>query len=185
MKNGKVNEMPCHHKLESYIHAYIEAADIEGDRKGPLFRAAIGKTKKLGPGVISRTDVWYMVRRRTADAGIETAIGCHTFRATGITDYLTNGGRIEVAQRMAGHSNAKTTSPHFSPRFKKGGRSREKLPRSLFGKERAPVRTVVRKAVAFSRVLARAFSDCERTSTSADGIALTSLVAGGAQMRSG
>jgi integrase len=50
-----------------------------------------------------------MVRRRAADAGIETAIGCHTFRATGITDYLTNGGRIEVAQRMAGHSNAKTT----------------------------------------------------------------------------
>jgi hypothetical protein len=28
---------------------------------------------------------------------------------TGITDYLTNGGRIEVAQRMAGHSNSKTT----------------------------------------------------------------------------
>jgi len=27
----------------------------------------------------------------------------------GITDYLTNGGCIEVAQRMAGHSNAKTT----------------------------------------------------------------------------
>jgi hypothetical protein len=47
-----------------------------------------------------------MVRRR---AGIETAIGCHTFRAMGITDYLTNGGRIEVAQRMTGHSNAKTT----------------------------------------------------------------------------
>jgi integrase/recombinase XerD len=50
-----------------------------------------------------------MVRRRAADAGLETAIGCHTFRATGITDYLTNGVRIEVAQRMAGHSNAKTT----------------------------------------------------------------------------
>ena len=49
------------------------------------------------------------LRRRAADAGIETAIGNHTFRATGITDYLTNGGRIEVAQRMAGHSNAKTT----------------------------------------------------------------------------
>lgn len=50
-----------------------------------------------------------MVRRRASDAGIETAICCHTFRATGITDYLTNGGRIDVAQRMAGHSNAKTT----------------------------------------------------------------------------
>src|SRR5208337_5023573 len=51
-KNGKVNEMPCHHKLEAYLDAYIEAAGIEGDRKGPLFRAAIGKTKKLGPGAM-------------------------------------------------------------------------------------------------------------------------------------
>jgi integrase/recombinase XerD len=108
-KNGKVNEMPCHHKLEEYLDAYIKAAGIADDRKGPLFRAAIGKTKKLGPGAMSRTDVWYMVRRRASDAGIETPIGCHTFRATGITDYLMNGGRIEVAQRMAGHSNAKTT----------------------------------------------------------------------------
>ncbi len=108
-KNGKVNEMPCHHKLENYLDAYIEAAGISEDRKGPLFRAAIGKTKQLSKRPMSRTDVWYMIRRRAADAEIETAIGCHTFRATGITDYLTNGGRIEVAQRMAGHSNAKTT----------------------------------------------------------------------------
>lgn len=50
-----------------------------------------------------------MVQRRVGDAEIETAIGCHTFRATGITDYLTNGGRLEVAQHMAGHSNPKTT----------------------------------------------------------------------------
>jgi integrase/recombinase XerD len=108
-KNGKVNEMPCHHKLGEYLDAYITAAGVAGDRKVPLFRSAIGKTKRLSAGTMSRTDVWYMVRRRAADAGIETAIGCHTFRATGITDYLTNGGRIEVAQRMAGHSNAKTT----------------------------------------------------------------------------
>jgi site-specific recombinase XerD len=108
-KNGKLNEMPCHHKLEQFLDAYIQDACIENDRKGPLFRAAIGKTKKLGPGRISRKDIWCMVRRRAADAGIDTPIGCHTFRATGITDYLTNGGRIEVAQKMAGHSNAKTT----------------------------------------------------------------------------
>jgi integrase/recombinase XerD len=38
-----------------------------------------------------------MVRRRAKDAGIATAIGCHTFRATGLTDYPSNGGRIEVA----------------------------------------------------------------------------------------
>ncbi len=108
-KNGKLNEMPCHHKLEDHLDAYIEAAGLRSDRKGPLFRCAIGKTGALTGKPMSRTAVWRMVRRRASDAGIETAIGCHTFRATGITDYLANGGRIEVAQRMAGHSNAKTT----------------------------------------------------------------------------
>ena len=108
-KNGKLNEMPCHHKLEAYLDAYIEALAIGSDRKGALFRSAIGKTGGLTSKPMSRSDVWQMVRRRASDAGIETSIGCHTFRATGITDYLTNGGRIEVAQRMAGHSNAKTT----------------------------------------------------------------------------
>jgi site-specific recombinase XerD len=108
-KNGKVNQMPCHHKLEAYLDAYLAAAGIREDKKGWLFRAAIGRTGKLSDRPVSRTDVWYMVQRRAADAQLETAIGCHTFRATGITDYLTNGGKLEVAQRMAGHSNAKTT----------------------------------------------------------------------------
>jgi integrase/recombinase XerD len=108
-KNGKVNEMPCHHKLEAYLDAYIAAANIKDDRKGPLFRAAIGRTGQLSNRPLGRTDVWYMVQRRGVDAKIATAMGCHTFRATGITDYLTNGGKLEVAQRMAGHSNAKTT----------------------------------------------------------------------------
>jgi integrase/recombinase XerD len=101
-KNGKLNEMPCHHKLEEYLDAYIKAARIASDRKGPLFRSAIGKTAKLSGKPLLCGDVWSMVRRRASDAGIETAIGRHTFRATGITDYLTNGDRIEVAQRMAG-----------------------------------------------------------------------------------
>jgi integrase/recombinase XerD len=108
-KNGKVNEMPCHHNLEEYLDKYIEAAGIASDHKGSLFRSAIGKTRQLTDEPMSRIDVYRMVKRRADDAGIETAIGCHTFRATGITDYLKNGGRIEVAQRMAGHSSAKTT----------------------------------------------------------------------------
>jgi integrase/recombinase XerD len=108
-KNGKVNEMPCHHKLESYLDAYIEAAAIAQDKKGFLFRSAIGRTGALSGKPLARTDVWYMIQRRAKNAGLETQIGCHTFRATGITDYLTNGGKLEIAQRMAGHSNAKTT----------------------------------------------------------------------------
>jgi integrase/recombinase XerD len=58
---------------------------------------------------MSRVDAWYMVRRRAKDAGMETAIGNHSFRAIGITDYLERGGDLNIAKRMAGHSNVKTT----------------------------------------------------------------------------
>ncbi len=50
-----------------------------------------------------------MVQRRTKAAGIKTRIGCHTFRATGITIYLTNGGDLEKAQQMAAHESPRTT----------------------------------------------------------------------------
>jgi site-specific recombinase XerD len=108
-KGGKVNEMGCHHKLEQYLDEYIAAAGIVDDKKGPLFRAAIGRTKKLSDRPMSRVDAWYMVRRRAADAGVEAAIGNHSFRAIGITDYMDNGGDITVAQRMAGHEDISTT----------------------------------------------------------------------------
>jgi hypothetical protein len=73
-KGGKVNEMGCHDKLEQYLDEYIAAAGIAQDKKGPLFRAAIGRTGKLSERSMSRVDAWYMVRRRARDAGIETAI---------------------------------------------------------------------------------------------------------------
>ena len=50
-----------------------------------------------------------MIRRRAAAAGIKTQVGNHTFRATGITAYLKNGGRLEIAQQMAAHESARTT----------------------------------------------------------------------------
>ncbi len=50
-----------------------------------------------------------MIRRRAKDAGIKTEIGCHTFRATGITTYLQNGGTLEKAQHMANHASSRTT----------------------------------------------------------------------------
>jgi integrase/recombinase XerC len=50
-----------------------------------------------------------MVRRRAADAGIEAKIGNHSFRATGITAYLKNGGTLEKAATMANHASTRTT----------------------------------------------------------------------------
>jgi integrase len=58
---------------------------------------------------MSQPDAWRMIRRRAAAAGIAEAIGCHTFRATGITAYLANGGAHDHAQEMAAHESPRTT----------------------------------------------------------------------------
>ncbi len=50
-----------------------------------------------------------MVQRRTLAAGIGTRIGNHSFRATGITAYLKNGGTLENAAAMANHASTRTT----------------------------------------------------------------------------
>ena len=44
-----------------------------------------------------------------ADAKMSRKICCHSFRATGITAYLENGGTIEKAQAIAGHESPRTT----------------------------------------------------------------------------
>jgi site-specific recombinase XerD len=108
-KGGKLHEVPAHHKLEEFLDAYLEAAGLWEEKRGPLFRTAAGKTKRLTGKRMTRRDVYRMVRRRARDAGVETAIGCHTFRATGITNYLEHGGTLEKAQQLANHESARTT----------------------------------------------------------------------------
>jgi len=50
-----------------------------------------------------------MIKRRARQAGLPETISCHTFRATGITTYLENGGTIENAQQIAAHESPRTT----------------------------------------------------------------------------
>jgi integrase/recombinase XerD len=58
---------------------------------------------------MNRIDVFQMIRRRARDAGLPPNTYCHTFRATGITAYLENGGTIEKAQAIAAHESPRTT----------------------------------------------------------------------------
>jgi integrase/recombinase XerD len=108
-KGGKEVEMPTHHNLDRYLEEYIAAAGIAADRKGALFRTSKGHSGKLSERQLLQSDVWRMIRRRSLAAGIKTEIGCHTFRATGITAYLKSGGRLEIAQQMAAHESSRTT----------------------------------------------------------------------------
>jgi integrase/recombinase XerD len=109
-KGGKFHEVPAHHSAEEYLDAYFVVAGIADDRKGPLFRSGAGRSNVLTKDRMSRTDVFRMVKRRAtaAEIGIDR-ICCHTFRATGITAYLENGGTIEHAQAIAAHESPRTT----------------------------------------------------------------------------
>jgi len=107
-KVGKRHEVPCHHNLTEYLDAWIEAAKITGDKEAPLFRA-IRKGNKLTENPMAREDVLAMIKRRTAGAALPYSTCCHTFRATGITTYLQNGGTLEHAQQIAAHESPRTT----------------------------------------------------------------------------
>jgi integrase len=108
-KGGKRHEMPAHHKLEHFIDEYLDAAGIREGRRTPLFRSAIGKTGVLTDKPMNRIDAYWMVRRCTAEADLKGKLGCHVFRATGITAYLEAGGTLENAQAMAAHDSPRTT----------------------------------------------------------------------------
>jgi site-specific recombinase XerD len=109
-KGGKEHTVPCHHALAEALHAYIDAAGIGEDRKGFLFRTSPGHNATvLTEQPMMQADAWRMIRRRAGAAGIFAPIGNHTFRATGITAYLGNGGTLEHAQSMAAHESPRTT----------------------------------------------------------------------------
>jgi len=108
-KGGKRHEMPCHHNLDAYLHAYIDTVGLGGKPKNTLFPTALGRSGALSERPMSQPDAYRMIGRRAIDAGIATKIGNHSFRATGITEYLRNGGRRELAQQMANHESARTT----------------------------------------------------------------------------
>ena len=107
-KGGKLHAMPCHHNLDEYLHTYIKTAHLT-EGKSPLFRTMLGRTEQLSDQPMTQTDAYRMVRRRAMAIGIRTKIGNHSFRATGITEYLRNGGKLEIAQQMANHESARTT----------------------------------------------------------------------------
>jgi len=108
-KGGKRHAMPCHHNLEEYLIAYLDGAELRGDPKGSLFRTIGRGTGKLTRTVLPQANAYAMIGRRAAGAGIAIKLGNHSFRATGITAYLKNGGTLEKAAAMANHASTRTT----------------------------------------------------------------------------
>jgi len=100
--------VPAHHNAEAYVDAYLAVAQIGEDRTGTLFRS-LDRERHLTERRLHRLEVLAMIKRRACQAGLPMTTCCHTFRATGITTYLQNGGTNEHAQQIANHESPRTT----------------------------------------------------------------------------
>jgi integrase/recombinase XerD len=87
---------------------WLSVSKLSTEPAAPLF-PTLRHGKLTGRTPLPQPNAHMMIRRRAVAAGIATKISCHSFRATGITTYLQNGGKWEVAQAMAGHESARTT----------------------------------------------------------------------------
>jgi integrase len=85
------------------------ATGLEQEPGSPLFQTSLGKTGKLSRRPLARTDAADMLKRRLKQAGLPAHYSAHSFRATGITNFLENDGTLEAAQRIAGHADSRTT----------------------------------------------------------------------------
>ena len=108
-KGSKEHAMPCHHNLESALVAYIDGANLTAEPQAPLFRTIGRGTGQITHAQLPQANAHAMIRRWAAAAGIATKIGNHSFRATGITAYLKNGGTLEKAAAVANHASTRTT----------------------------------------------------------------------------
>ena len=107
-KGGKRQDIPAHHKAADALRDYIQRGDLH-DPLAPLFQSVNRRGDALTGKPWSPRLALYMVKRRAKAADLPPGTCCHSFRATGITTYLGNGGTIEQAQRIAGHQSPRTT----------------------------------------------------------------------------
>ena len=97
-KGGKRHDVPAHHRAAAALDAYVEARELE-EPKPALFQSVHPAGRRLTGRALQRRVVLAMIKRRAAAAGLPPSTCCHTFRATGITAYLSNGGRWSTRNR--------------------------------------------------------------------------------------
>lgn len=109
-KGGKYHRVPAHRTVERYLDEYIDKAGIGDERNSPLFRTFRGRSRKLTENRLQSQEALAMVKRRANAAGVNPETCNHSFRASGITNFLKNGGSRDNAQRIAAHSDVRTTA---------------------------------------------------------------------------
>ena len=108
-KRGKEHEVPVHSKAKEAVDLWLERSYLGSTPSAPLF-PSFGKNREtIELRRLDRRSVLKLVEKRAKASGILKRVCCHSFRATGVTQYMNSGGTIEIAQRIAGHTSPSTT----------------------------------------------------------------------------
>ncbi|WP_369325296.1 hypothetical protein [Nitrosomonas aestuarii] len=102
-KGGKSSKAAAHHRTADFVEQYIVAAGIEDARITSLFRSLSRRGNAITDRVIDRKNVFHMTHQKIKKQG------CHSFRDTGITNFLQHSRDIETVTRNAGHASTHTT----------------------------------------------------------------------------
>ena len=130
-KGGQRHDVPAHHRAAEALDDDLARAGLDA-ATAALFQSVDPAGWRLTGRALSRRLVLAMIKRRAAAVDLPPSTCCHTFRATGITAYLSNGGTLEHAQQIAGHASPKTTKL-YDRTADTGHRRRDRAHRDLGG----------------------------------------------------
>ena len=108
-KRGKEHEVPVHSKAKEAVDLWLERSYLTSNPSAPLFTPFSKNRETIELRHLDRRSVLKLVEKRAKASGILKRVCCHSFRATGVTEYMNSGGTIEIAQRIAGHTSPSTT----------------------------------------------------------------------------
>ena len=108
-KRGKEHEVPVHSKAKEAVDLWLERSHLASNRSAPLFPSFAKNRETLNARRLDRRSVLKLVEKRAKASGTLKRVCCHSFRATGVTEYMNSGGTIELVQRIAGHPSPATT----------------------------------------------------------------------------
>ena len=108
-KGGKERTIPAHSALVALMADYLDAGGLRGTTS-PLWQTIDRKSGQLSGRRLQRQEVYDIIGQRAEGAGLTgVKYGNHTWRGTGITLFLENGGAMDLAQDIAGHADPRTT----------------------------------------------------------------------------
>jgi integrase/recombinase XerD len=108
-KRGKIHEVPVHTEARNAIDDWLQAAEIAERPACPLFPAFCRSKELFEHRPMTRINVWKLVQSRARAVGLEKRVGCHSFRGTGLTEFMIAGGELDTARSIAGHAQLSTT----------------------------------------------------------------------------